>query len=345
MSMMRVCALVLLFAAHIACAAVTDSVFLVGDAGLRGENDAVLRALRTDVTASSASLGPGHVTVIFLGDNVYDNGVPDEQDTRSFRAALKRLRGEVQNAAVNDGVRVFFVPGNHDWDKAGRRGLANIRRQAAELTTMNVEMLPRQGCPGPEIQNAGERLQVLFLDTQWWLHKFDKPTTTCTPGTKEGVATAIASALANAGGRMTIVVAHHPLTSAGPHGRDLESDATEQDQQNAANRAMRDAITRSFTAAPPLAWVSGHEHTLEVLKGTSARYFLVSGAGNAKHADVAIPDLARGDWLFAFPLRNQPRSNGGYMRLDVPDAGAPSVFVITVDPRGAKQTRFVQRLD
>jgi hypothetical protein len=319
---------------------VTDLVFLVGDAGERGAKDEVLAALRGEVTGASAKLGAGHVTVIFLGDNIYDRGLPDENGTSSFKSAFARLEAQVRSANVNSGVKVYFVPGNHDWDHEGTRGLARIKRQTLELGKLggNIEMLPGNGCPGPSVRTAGNRLQILFLDTQWWLHEFERPKPTdCTPGTEKDVTTALEKALSDAGGRLSIVVAHHPLISGGPHGRDRKPKADEQDHNHDKNRFMRAALTSAFKKSPPIAWVSGHEHTLEVLKGGGTPYLLVSGAGNFGHTDTVIPDPARGTWLFP-PKSWKP--TGGYMRLDIPNVGAPTVAVITVDKNKARTTAF-----
>jgi hypothetical protein len=319
--------------------AATDSVFLVGDAGDRGAKDEVLAALHEEVQEASAALGSGHVTVIFLGDNIYNNGLPDENGTSDFKRAFALLKAQVDSANVNSGVEVFFVPGNHDWDHQGRQGLARIKRQTRELRNFgsNVEMLPGDGCPGPSVKTAGDRLQILFLDTQWWLHQFTRPAAAdCTPGTEADVTAAIEKALADAGGRFSILVAHHPLTSGGPHGTERKPDTNEQDQDHPTNLHMRTAIRGALKPAP-LAWASGHDHTLEVLQGGGAQFLLVSGAGNFSHTESTIPDPTRGTWLFP---TGKSRPTGGYIRLDIPATGAPAVDVITVDKNRKRKTVF-----
>lgn len=325
----------------------TDSIFLIGDAGGRERGDQVLDALHDEVSAASANLGSGHVAVIFLGDNIYNDGLPPEND-REFRQALARLQAQVQSANVNSGVSVYFVPGNHDWHNKGREGLERIRRQTEQLARFgtNVQMLPGNGCPGPVVRTAGDRLQIVFLDTQWWLHSpaFARPTAEdCNPNpvTEEGVTAAIRNVLSNADGRLSIVVAHHPLISGGPHGRDPRSRANEQDQNNDKNEHMRKEIIGALQASPPLAWASGHEHTLEVLQGGGASFLLVSGAGNFDRTDPTIPDPRRGNWLFPSSESDPP---GGFMRLDIPAEGTPSVSVITVDRNRTRRTVFSRAL-
>ena len=319
-----------------------DSVFLVGDAGDRGAKDEVLAALKDEVKGASAALGSGHVTVIFLGDNIYDEGLPDENGTPDFKKAFALLKAQVDSANVNSGVNVYFVPGNHDWNYQGTDGLARIRRQTRELRNIgsNVAMLPGDGCPGPSVKKTvGGRLQIVFLDTQWWLFDNSKrpAAAACSPGTETDVTAAIGKALADAGGMFSIFVAHHPLISGGPHGTDRFPHTSDQDQDNATNLHMRKAILGALKPSPPLAWASGHDHTLEVLQGGGAQFLLVSGAGNFSHTEFTTPDPARGTWLF--PAKKS-KVTGGYMRLDIPVAGAPSVAVITVDGNKKRTTVF-----
>ena len=89
-------------------------------------------------------------------------------------------------------------------------------------------MRPRGGCPGPVAVPLGRRGELVVLDTQWWLETrpdgkpttpYDNPTH-CPYTIEKNVRAALATDLeaAAADGRWTIVAAHHPLESEGPHG-------------------------------------------------------------------------------------------------------------------------------
>src|SRR5437867_13039464 len=57
--------------------------------------------------------------VVFLGDNIYPNGMPDQNDKMRKRA---EARIKVQLDVVkNHAGKVYFLSGNHDWNK-GRPG-------------------------------------------------------------------------------------------------------------------------------------------------------------------------------------------------------------------------------
>ncbi len=344
---------------------VAETLFLIGDAGspARG-GEPVLRSLARD-----ASLAPRRTTIVFLGDNVYPRGIPDSTSP-DRRDAERRLRDQI-TVVRQAGVRGIFVPGNHDWAKHAASGWDAIRRQGALIAADSGPdvMMPADGCPGPVVADVGNRFRLVLLDTQWWLHKGPKPgpaNSGCSPNTPDGVVDSLRGAIAGAGDRDVIVGAHHPLRSGGIHGGHFtwkdhlfplrvvarwlwiplpvlgsiyplarQHGASAQDFSGAANRRMRAALDSALQEGRPLVYASGHDHGLQVFSGTSARYFLVSGAGIYHHeSPVAWRDSTR----FA-------SSDGGYMRVDALADGRVRLGVVEVDKAGNGTERFSMWLE
>lgn len=290
------------------------SVFLIGDAGMKKPNT-LLPLLQEAVDARIALLGASRVAVIFLGDNEYSEGTNPAKPT----GIIKR---QVTAADRDPDTPVLFVAGNHDWAGGAGKGLSHVLAQEALVRAeggANAVLLPGNGCPGPAIRDLGARLRVIALDSHWWLHRVKHRPANC--GTEASVETAITDAIDAAGGRQVILVAHHPLRSGGQHGTTSDS---VQDQDNATNTRMRDAFTRAMNAAgrKPLAWVSGHEHTLEVQKGIGARFLLVAGAGRSTQ-NTRVSRANESAWLFPKDPKWVPRG-GGFLRLDITRDGAPA---------------------
>ena len=342
-------------------AAVETSLFLIGDAGAPAPlGEPVLHAL-VDALGNAA----GDRVVVFLGDNVYPRGLPDS--AAPDRAEMERRLNAQMDAVAAGGARGIFVPGNHDWAKHGPDGWNAIRRQGRWIAgrgTPDFTLLPAEGCPGPAVVDVGSRVRLILLDTQWWLHGGPKPLgvgSGCRAGDERAVADSLHADLESAGGRAVIVAAHHPLISAGEHGGFFgledhvfplravkrwlwvplpglgsiyplarQNGVSDQDQSNSTNRRMVAMFEAAMRDHPPLAWASGHEHNLEVLDGTSARWLLVSGAGIYGHEG---PAFRRTAMRFG-------SGDAGFMRLEFLTDGRARLGVIAVDREGRSRERY-----
>lgn len=296
---------------------IEHTLFLIGDAG-EADPRAERGGIPLDSLTAQMALVPGKSTVVFLGDNIYDAGIPDERDAE-YADAQRRLA--VQVRAIPEGTRGIFVPGNHDWAHEAPDGLFSIRRQERMVAALaggrDVRVLPANGCPGPVTVDNG-RLRLILLDTQWWLHNYivRDSTTRCT-NTMGGVTAELRREVKAPGERRVVVVAgHHPLMTGGEHGgycgitgpfRRFAGRA--QDVMSGINTRMRDSIEAAFSESPPLVYAAGHDHSLQVLHGgENVRYILVSGAGSATKVSCAV---RLRESAYTSPHRS------GFMRLDL----------------------------
>jgi hypothetical protein len=294
---------------------IETSLFLIGDAG---EPDPRAIGVPLESLTVQASVAPQRSIVVFLGDNVYPEGLPEEGHAEW---ADSRRRLEAQVLAVPRGARGIFIPGNHDWAGETAFGLFSIRLQEKMIATLaqgrDVRMVPSNGCPGPVTIDV-DRLRLIMLDTQWWLHDFivRDETTRCTT-TIGGVTSELRRQVRAPGtARVVVVAAHHPLMTGGVHGGYCGITAPfrrfagrSQDVMSAANKRMRDSLESAFLVARPLVYAAGHDHSLQVLRGgRSAEYLLVSGAGSASKVSCAV---RLRESHYTSPHRN------GFMRLDI----------------------------
>ena len=275
---------------------IETTLFLIGDAG---EPDPRQIGAPLDSLTAQASVAPERTIVVFLGDNVYPAGMPAE-GAAEWADARRRLEAEVR--AIPAGARGIFVPGNHDWADETPFGLYSIRLQDRLIASLaqgrNVRLIPANGCPGPVPIDVG-RLRLVALDSQWWLHSYivRDSSSHCPTSTMSEVTAALRNEVRPPGdGRVVFVVAHHPLMTGGAHGGYCgvtgpyrRFGGSSQDILSGANRTMRDSIRSAFTGHPPLAYVAGHDHNLQVLKGgRNVNYILVSGAGSSSKTECAV---------------------------------------------------------
>ncbi|HYW11297.1 MAG TPA: metallophosphoesterase [Longimicrobium sp.] len=313
------------------------NLVLIGDAGLPAPGDEpVLTALRRELSAA-----PERSFVVWLGDNIYPIGLTDttaaegKEGLRIIRQQMRVLR--------ETSTRGIFVPGNHDWAAGAGEGWANVVRQERVVNTEGAGLIgwePRDGCPGPVVVDVGAVLRILAIDSQWWLHGGAKPgPDRCTPGTEQGVIDSIRVALASAGDRRTLIVAHHPIVSGGQHGgyfdwptylfpfhpwARLTGLFARQDVTGREYRHFTQSLARAFIVDTPLVYAAGHEHNLQVFRRDPAKYLVVSGAGFYGHTTTtrAITGI------------RYVREASGYQRLTFLQDGRVRLSVMVVDAQG-----------
>lgn len=208
------------------------SVFIVGDAGKPDDNrqEPTLKLLQSQLY-DSLRLKPGDTSanyskpedvVVFVGDNIYETGLP-EPDAPDRKEKERRII-EQMNVVKNFRGRKIFIPGNHDWNESRPGGLAAINRQeefVENYLDSNDVFLPSNGCPGPIELQLNKDLVVIVLDSEWWLHKYEKPAAPdngCTAGSRLEIMQQVKDILLRNRGKNIIITQHHPLFSNGKHG-------------------------------------------------------------------------------------------------------------------------------
>lgn len=336
----------------------SDAIFLIGDVGdpkLPGKDpgelvDPVLSNLRDDVREYATRLGKERVTVIFLGDNVYWDGVPPEGH-KNRRRAERILEAQI---AGSDPARAIFLMGNHDWHVEGPEGWDRVLHQRDFLQKFapRVMMRPMAGCAGPDHLDVGEHLRIVFFDPIGLGHLFDHPgehKQHCPNRTSREAFLDLAAEFDHPEGRNVLMALHHPLITAGPHGghftlrqhifplTDFWSWAwlplpvigsvypisrqlgiTGTDRSNVVYERLITTIYRATRPLVPAVFIAGHEHSLQVHRDIIGTYYLVSGSGS-KTTRVERTETSM-----------LSEASKGYMRLDLYDDGALGVDVLAL---------------
>lgn len=314
--------------------AVKQRILLIGDAGAPKDREPSLLLLR-----KWAEKSPAKTVALFLGDNIYPDGLPPEGDP-GRKEAERHLNVQIE-AVQHTGAREIFIPGNHDWAKGRPEGLEHLNNEEAYVNARlpgDESFLPHGGCPGPvKVDLDGVRL--IILDTHWWIQLENKPAALCPQGDKDSIIRELKALIDSAGEREVIIAAHHPLATHGPHGgffswkdhlfplTNLKSwlwvplpiigslyplgrwyvVKSDQDIVGTNYREMIKRISAALAENRPLIYAAGHDHNLQVLEmNAGAKYMLISGAG----LESKITEVGHGDnTLFA-------HAHTGFMAVD-----------------------------
>src|SRR5437868_289781 len=156
--MLMTCILVIHSTLLVAQDSIQARIILIGDAGQ-------LTNGRHPVVAAAKRLIPmdEKTTVVFLGDNLYKTGLPDNS-LPTYDIAKAPLDSQITIAGKSK-AQVYFIPGNHDWANGGDLGYESILRVQSYidfLSNDHVHMYPRDGCPGPvEVQITKDIVLVM----------------------------------------------------------------------------------------------------------------------------------------------------------------------------------------
>ncbi len=325
-------------------------LLLLGDGGLPEPDEPVLKTL-----SEWAEKDAARTSVIFLGDNMYPEGMTERRKHEAASRLIPQLA-----VAKTAGAHGLFIPGNHDWASGRAEGLRAVLAQEKFINDAlagESNFLPSGGSPGPvavELPKTDPVLRLIVLDTQWWLHQHEKPKKASEKVIEELVALLDTEL-------PVIVVGHHPLETYGEHGGVYDWKVhlfpvramnewfwipipivgsmypyarwhllrSDQDMSGTRNKTMVAELNRAFAmrklppqGPPLLIYAAGHEHSLQVLKGEVTDYLLVSGAA----ASRKVKAVRSGDnTLFA-------HQHTGFMAIDFLNDG--KVLLQVVEPEG-----------
>lgn len=312
------------------------TIWLLGDAG---ELPTGARKALFDTLRAQLSRAPESSALILLGDNIYPIGLNHEDSPeRKQEEAILEAQIKLYN---NFKGRIVWLAGNHDWARGGPEGLeARLRQERwveARSGRGNI-FVPDSGCPGPAVLRLSHAVTLVALDTQWWLHPYTKPTTTCGFSREEDFFKAFRDSLDVLRGHKLVVVGHHPLYSRGPHGGAypwyahifplaehfrwgwiplpvlgsvyvlFRKAGYIQDITHRHYRRLRDSLVAALKTHAGTVYANGHDHSLQYIKKEGV-HFITSGSG------AHVSHVVKGRNLLSAAARP------GFVKLELTEAG------------------------
>jgi hypothetical protein len=295
----------------------SSRIILIGDAGEQKDGvHPVLEFLKKSFPLDKRT------TIIFLGDNVYPQGLPSHY--ASNYAEKKQILDSQINVVRGKQATAYFIAGNHDWMQGAQNGYRQVVNQYRYITSLNrpnVHYVPDDVCPGPQEIQISDKVTLVVIDSQWWLHKFDKPSVRsgCENTTEAELLSTLQEIVSRNENKLLIFAAHHPFITFGRHGgyynlkqhifpfTDLKPNlyiplpiigsiypiargvfGNIQDTKHPIYKNFSRGIDSILSMHPNCIRVAGHEHNLQLIK-QGKNYYVVSGAG-AKQSEITKDD-------------------------------------------------------
>ncbi|MBJ2174768.1 metallophosphoesterase [Aureibaculum sp. A20] len=278
---------------------IQHTFYLIGDAGNSeiGTSSIALQSFKNEISKASKNS-----TVIFLGDNIYPKGMPNEDDKNR---AFAEHQLNVQTSAVeNFKGNTIFIPGNHDW-YSGVKGLKRQEDYIEEILGAQT-FLPENGCPIEKV-DIDESTVLIVIDGEWYLTDWDKHPTInddCEIRTRNKFFEEFEGLIKKSQGKTTLVAIHNPMFSNGPHAGQFDfksnlkplpilgslknlirktSGISPADTQNKNYNYLIKRIVTLAQENDKVIFVSGHEHNLQYLKKDNLPQ-IISGSGSKNTA-------------------------------------------------------------
>lgn len=284
---------------------------LIGDAGEINIKQEML------IPAAAELVLPGKTTAYFLGDNIYPTGMGLDDSSQLHTAGILQS----QFAPFRQrGVPVYFMAGNHDWDKSGPDGLAKIKAQEAYIHSLgdsDLRFVPSAGNLGPFVELLTDSVVTVIYDSEFWLFPHHEAARSADIAQeKQQFLETLDSVAKRHREKKLLVISHHPMRSYGEHSlRFSASDhifplrtlrkglyiplpvvgsaypllrstvfRTAEDLKHPRYRKLIKSVTGVLSNHPRVIYVSGHDHGLQLIQdGTFTQ--IVSGSG-AKTSNI-----------------------------------------------------------
>ncbi len=275
---------------------ITTNVFLIGDTGKPDEDGSAPKAVR--VMQQKFVAADKNDVLLFLGDNIYPNGLPTTEGEKT-ESAKKALQLQIDIAKTFPG-KVFFIPGNHDWYN-GLKGLKRQEKMVEDVLGKNT-FLPENGCPIKKVKLSDD-IVLLIVDSQWYITNWNRHPTIndeCEIRSRSLFLDEFRSEIKKARGKTTLVAIHHPMYSKGPHGGQYSfvdymkpfpvlgtlkniirstSGFSNADLSNQFYNDLRKNLVAAAQQNDNVIFISGHEHNLQFITSDNLTQ-IISGAGS-----------------------------------------------------------------
>lgn len=277
-------------------------IFLIGDAGNADEPQTknTLNLLKNKLdSADSNSM------LIFLGDNIYPNGLPKESD-KDYALAKQKLENQFA-ITKNFKGKTLVIPGNHDWNN-GVEGLKAQEDLVKAYFNDKKAFLPKNSCGIDDI-NLSKDIKLIVIDSEWALVNWDQypgVNKNCTIKTREDFYTEFKDLVTKNQDKRIIVAMHHPVISSGTHAGfnsakshlyplkskvpipvvasvinvlRSSSGASLEDINNKHYADLANRLKSIVQDKENIIFVSGHDHNLQYHEERNIRQ-IISGAGS-----------------------------------------------------------------
>lgn len=282
-------------------------LLLIGNSGTKEGSNKLLSIILKWLPQNS------NTRILFLGDNT------------TFQPNIFGSYAITEDPDRKNSIKI--IAGEREWNNGKEGGYDSVLQVQEYLETIygNKDvLLPKDGCPGPEKIKLSDDALLVFLNTQWWLHAYDKPDieSECPTRSKEQVYDELEKILRENEDKIIIVAGHHPLVSKGILGNhfslkqhifpftDLHRSLyiplpvvgslypiintafpSRQSLKHPVYESFINEVGDLLASHPHVLYVSSHEKNLQLLQHKNVTQLISGGGGKTRRASRSKESL------------------------------------------------------
>jgi hypothetical protein len=280
------------------------SFFMVGNSQFssKNSNNKVLEAMRQLASERQNE----EAFALFLG-NTLDASEITKEAVENPEAAASPLQPQL-NFMRNFNGTVYVVPGTAEWNK-GVDGLELVEDILKETLAQEDVLEPNNGCPLQSLE-IGETLQLILIDTQWYLEDWDDNTEMndkCAVKSRAKFLIELEGELKKSKDRLIIVAMQHPVMTNGKRGGEYpfinqllpvpglatlltqvrsQGAISKQDRYNERYNELMRRVNVLAKDHNRLVFLSGHDRSLQYLEDSNTKQIVVGGVGKPTAAKL-----------------------------------------------------------
>ncbi|GAA4232626.1 metallophosphoesterase [Postechiella marina] len=327
----------------------SHSFFIVGGFG-NNKVDKNNKTL-TNLLKSSLKKADKNSTLLFVGDNISEKKGAWHKD--------KTLIKEQLTLAKSFKGQVVFLPGTNEWKSKHIDSIQKVEEYLDEVKNQEDYVLPKNGCP-LEFININESLDLLLVDSQWFISNWENVVNInkkCTDiVTRKRFAEELEGYINDAQGKNLVIAMHHPIFSNGVYaghnsfknvmapipvvstlhkGVDYLGDFSNGNLLARPYNGFRALVASLAKASNRITIVSGHEESLQYLKGGDIHQIISGSIGRSaptKRSKSTINSVGGNlpyEGVFTYGKK-------GFVQLDYFKDGSSQVHFITTNSKPAR---------
>ncbi len=157
-------------------------------------------------------------SVYLLGDITDKDGIHHKPKSKNEKRLKRYKQIEKKTKA-----KVYFLSGDRDWDNSGKSGkkkVNHLEKFIEKDLKLKKRFIPSFACPGPHLIKENDNLLVVAINSQWFIHPYDRPEapdTECPIIFEADFWEEFEDILDEAKDKNILVLAHHPIYSFSQH--------------------------------------------------------------------------------------------------------------------------------